>query len=374
VLATRIRWSDPFSVTFSNVIYYPEWSDEVGELGFAAYFAKTTRTNVDWRIDLYDHGSNYVQALTGHTDDGTIEAYWNLADTSGVLRTNASIDPEFSSVITVANLPSKRTPNKVSPYPYPPHGQWAIAYQDTFSYMVNSNLYWSAIYQFAGIAAQNGGAYTYLPAPGHPEYGQTFPIRYMNTNQPINWAWIGVDNAALISLLTNRNTRNLYYNGHGSPDSLCIMVTADRISKALNRHYYRFVFLDACSTANGTLPAAFGIGFNAPQNLSFFQTSGTRPRAFLGYDREVQFAYDGSFRDPATGIYYGHKVAEEVTEFLTNFEFFWYFGDTLAFSLYSAYVNTPPLPAGFQNGTGLKVYGYDGLGIDSWNANSDWSQ
>ena len=108
---------------------------------------------------------------------------------------------------------------------------------------------------------------------------------------PLNWSWIGVDNAALIDLLTNRASRNFYYNGHGGGESIPIMVTAAKIMKALTNHYYRFVFLDACSTANGSLPQAFGIGFNAPKNLSFFQADGTRPRAFMGYNQDVQFAW-----------------------------------------------------------------------------------
>ena len=87
------RWSDPFTLTVSNVIYYPDWCDQVGELGFSAYYAKTTCTNADWQIDIYDVRSNFVQRLIGHTDDGIIEAYWNLTDTNGVIRTNIGQRP-----------------------------------------------------------------------------------------------------------------------------------------------------------------------------------------------------------------------------------------------------------------------------------------
>jgi hypothetical protein len=73
------RYSDPFWITVSNAIYYPQWVGEVGEGDVAAFFAKTPCTSTDWQIDIYDVRSNFVQMLTGHTDDGTIEAYWNLA-------------------------------------------------------------------------------------------------------------------------------------------------------------------------------------------------------------------------------------------------------------------------------------------------------
>ena len=65
------RVSDGFTLSVSNVIYYPEWEEEIGELGVTAYLAKTTCINADWRIDIYDAGSNFVQTLTGHTSDGT---------------------------------------------------------------------------------------------------------------------------------------------------------------------------------------------------------------------------------------------------------------------------------------------------------------
>jgi hypothetical protein len=107
------RYSDPVTITVSNVINYPNWEPEIGEAGISAYFAQTVFTNVDWQIDIYDVNSNFVQTLTGHTDDGTIAAYWNMTDTNGVVRTNADVDPEFQTMITVYDAPiSKKGPKK----------------------------------------------------------------------------------------------------------------------------------------------------------------------------------------------------------------------------------------------------------------------
>jgi len=104
---TFYRKSDLITITVSNEVYYPEWESEVGDW-VSAYFFKTTHTNVDWQLDIFDARKNFVQRLSGHTLDGKIEAYWNLKDAKGVLRTNAEADPEFSSVITVDDPSGKR--------------------------------------------------------------------------------------------------------------------------------------------------------------------------------------------------------------------------------------------------------------------------
>jgi hypothetical protein len=59
------RYSDPFTITVSNAIYYPQWEPEIGELDISAYFAKTTCTDADWQIDIYDASSNLVNTQIG---------------------------------------------------------------------------------------------------------------------------------------------------------------------------------------------------------------------------------------------------------------------------------------------------------------------
>jgi hypothetical protein len=367
---TFTRISDPVTITVSNVIYYPDWEEEMGEYGFSAYFAKTTCTNADWQIDIYDVRSNLVQALAGHTDDGIIETYWDLVDTNGVIRTNLDLDPEFSAIITVADPVRKPLPKKRPVRPYPIHGQWVIAYQDTFSFCASSNSYYEAIYDFGGMASQFGGAVTYFPSS--PTNGQSFPLRYPYTNPVVNVsaATMLLDDHALRSLLTETNSRNFYYNGHGTANTFAGFLTSSIIANDLRGRYYRFVFLDACLTANGSLPASFGISSTTTQPLSYYQKRGIHPRAFLGYDHAAWYTERGNFYDPYDGGTYQCRVKEEVWEFLVNFEAFWqfgYFGSDLASALYNAYSYTPSLPYGWQNGNGLRLYGYSGLGIDDYN-------
>jgi hypothetical protein len=368
------RTSDDFTLSVSNVIYYPDWDDEIGELGFAYYSFETTCTNSTWQIDIYDISNNLARTLTGNTGDGLVETNWDLIDTNSVLRTTNDADSEFTAVITVGDPLTKKTPTKRKPYAYPSQGQWMIVYQDKFGSCVRSNEYWNSINDFGSIGAANGGAVSVFPTPGHPEYGQTFPMRYPYTNNPSppTSAQIIADENAFFGMLTNNLNRNFYFNGHGNGESFAT-INADAVSAFLSkRHYYRFVFLDACSTANGSLPAAFGINMNAPQSLGYFQTHGLRPRTFLGYNKDVIYAEVGDFIDSSTGMHYPYRIPERNLDFLNNFEFYWYFNYDIGTSIYNAQNDTPDLRYGWEDGADLNLYGYIGLFINGYNYQTDW--
>ena len=297
-----------------------------------------------------------------------------MVDTNGVTRTNLDTDPEFGCIITVADPVQKAAPKKSATRAYPLHAEWVIAYQDNFSFCANSNYYYEAIYDFGSIASQFGGAVTYFPSA--PTNGQTFPLRYGYTN-PVVDVPIGtiiLDVQTLRSLLERTNSRNFYYNGHGSTNGIASYLGWPMISQLVKNRPYRFVFLDGCETATTEGPVAFGNSCTCAEPLSYFQRHKIRPRAFLGYDHEVWFTESGTFVQD--GVTYHKRVKEEVHEFLTNFEMLWsygYYGGGLSEALYDAYVSTPALPYGWQNGNGLRLYGYDGLGVDGYNWRSQWS-
>ncbi len=239
--------------------------------------------------------------------------------------------------------------------------------------MVNSNLQRDVIYSMGSIGQQFGGAVSYFPVSGHPEYGQTFPLRFPNATQNVSAATMFLDDHALETLLTNQISRNFYYFGHGDGDNIGFLMDSSYLNIKLKRHYYRFVYLDGCETANGGMPAAFGINFNAPQLLSYFQKHGIRPRAFVGNNIKVHYYFGGDYIDPSTGLHFGGKMPPEVSEFLSNFEFYWYFNYDLVSSIYNAINDTPSMPAGWNTGNYLQIFGYDGLRVDAYNWRSDWS-
>jgi hypothetical protein len=299
-----------------------------------------------------------------------------MLDTNGMARTDPDLDPEFSSIITVADPMTKKGPKKKAPPPYPAHAQWVISFQDNFQYVAVSNDYYQAILSFGDIANEFGGAVTYFP--GTLTNAQTFPLRYPWTNPVVNVSVPTMirDVHALESLLSLTNSRNFYYNGHGDPRGIASFLSAEQIQyNDLRGRYYRFVFLDACATAQGALPAAFGINVHDDLPLSYFQKRGIRPRVFLGYDTDVHYMQNGTFVE--NGVTYHRRVLPEVVDFLTNFEFYWYFYyHGVDDALYNAYINTPSSPPGdWETGGGhLKVFGYAGMGIDDYNGRSDWPQ
>jgi hypothetical protein len=371
------QFSDQFALVVSNVICFPEWEDEVGELGFSAYFAKTTCTNANWQIDIYDVGSNLVQSLAGVTTDGVIETNWDMMDRYGVMRTNVDLDPAFSGIITVSDPIQKKLPPKVRTLPYPEHGRWVISFQDLFQSYYNSNNYYQAIYAMGSIGASFGGAVTFFPSD--PTNAQTFPLRYSNTNNPVPIATMLKDLGGLRQLLTNSLSRNFYYVGHATANTLASYISAAEIQipwfqnfdANKPRHYYRFVFLDACSSATGSLPAAFGINFNSPQQLSYFQKHGIRPRTFVGNNRNVYWCYPGPYSHG--GVDYDGRIPEAVIYFLQNFEFYWYFNYDISTSIYYAINNTPYIGPGWNTGDHLQVYGYEWLRVDEYNHRGDWA-
>ena len=115
------------------------------------------------------------------------------------------------------------------------------------------------------------------------------------------------------------------------------------------------------------MPAAFGINYSGPKNLSDFQKDKTRPRAYLGYTRDVYYCESGSFIDPNTGATYPNRVRPEVTYFMTNFEFSWYFNYDLTSAIFNAINDTPFIGPGWQTGDDLKLFGYSYLSLDSYN-------
>jgi hypothetical protein len=181
------------------------------------------------------------------------------------------------------------------------------------------------------------------------------------------------DEKALLKLITNASIRNFYYQGHAGAESVA-SVDSLRFQMALQKgHYFRFVFINGCSSANGSLPRVFGINLNSSQPGSYFQTHGIRPRAFLGYTQNVLFYDTGDFIDPETGAHRPGRVPNRITDFLNNFEFYWYFNYDLTTAIYDAEMDTPDWRSGWADGSNLNLLGYSWLHVDECNYQTDWS-
>jgi hypothetical protein len=363
------RWSDALMITVSNQVSYPDWEPEIGEMGISAYFLKTTCTDADWQIDLYDSGSNYVQTLSGHTTNGIIEAYWNMVDHNSVTRTNAQTDPWFDAIATVADPVTMRLPRKDQrPKNWPDHGKWVVTYQDYFKFEYSqNNAMQGALNSFANTTAKYGGYYLYYPQPGQTnDIGQTWPLRYQKTNHMdtnITFDAVYKDEEMLRRFLGSTNSRNFYYEGHGNAGSIA------GIPSILlgGNHRYRFVFLRSCSSANGDLDKAFGINGPKRYDNDYYHRTGIRPAAFVGYTIDSDYNVGGPIT--VNGVDYDDTIPWQVPGFLTNFLFYWD-PDLVGYGLLSAIQNArlylPPVGSQYPENF-LAIHDYFNLHIDEVN-------
>jgi hypothetical protein len=252
-----------------------------------------------------------------------------------------------------------------------------IAYQDFFKFQYSAdNDMQASINWFAFTADKFGGYYLYYPPPGSTnDIGQTYPLRYQKSNHPdtnITAVALAKDAILLQTYLFQTNSRNFYYNGHGSKSSIANVSSASLA--AIIKHRYRFVFLDGCETANGDLDSAFGINGPGRYPLSYYQNAGHRPAAFVGYDVSPWYALPGQV--VRNGITYDNEIPWQVPYFIFNFLFYWdedLIGEGLADAILDA-INDLPSVQGFptQPGEHLQIYGYDALRMDQFNRKTDW--
>jgi hypothetical protein len=101
------------------------------------------------------------------------------------------------------------------------------------------------------------------------------------------------DWSVLTNDLANAGVHDFFYFGHGwdsgigytnaglnlTPSALQ-SVLGNHVAGFINRHSYRFVFLDGCLTGNGDFPQAFGMTKN-PLPLVYYQFNNQRLRAML---------------------------------------------------------------------------------------------
>jgi hypothetical protein len=223
--------------------------------------------------------------------------------------------------------------------------------------------------------------------PQSPYVGDTtlwYPIRfgtnvYSQADRDYSWtnflAWIG-----------DLHVRNLYYQGHGGANELGAdrheldtngLVTGSALasyySKAqvfswqvgLKTRYnrYRFVFLDGCSTAAGSWPAAFNIS-QTTHSLDFYQNHPKHPRpsVFVGWAKDIG------------GKDYGN-VYNRITfqgDWMSVWADYLLYDDSIREALVQANLDSGWLGADKFN-EDIRCYGYQNMHIQDYNKKGDWS-
>ena len=315
----------PQTIVINNLVAFTNWDDLIWDNTNYSFNAQCSVGDVDWEIDIYDVNGYYVNSQTGHSDDGNISWTWDLTDYTGASRADGDNDPDFYPYITItedagteaqtggahpnAGGGSTTRPTPAVAAAFPSIGGWLVSYMDHFYTDGTTNSpssYTSDL--ISGVNNMIGAASEWnLPATKFPiAYG----LSYAQTNRDTSWK-------NLSSWIYYPQTRNCYYFGHGSADSIgCDYNTVDSSNNitggkfTTNSHAYltskmihdnvafnpngarpyRFVFLDGCNTANGSFAAAFGIPSQAHDGGWFFGDSNTRnirPCAFMGWNVET---------------------------------------------------------------------------------------
>ena len=295
------EWDSPtFSVTTSNEITFENWMPTFAEMDNTLLIRATSaHTNVNWELDIYNATNLYLGSFTGNTPDGDIYVVWNLFDYNGIQHTN---DGHFKMEISTPYIDPPVPPTYKVTDPWPQAGQWDMAIQHAFDGLTDHELLYEELNGFYGAAKSQFGV---GPSSGSSPYAMDF----MGGNESNNWYNFKYT-------MFYSTVRNLAYFGHGGPNGLGYdqhntntSVTVQEIEAALhtvpagqtNRHAFRFVFLDGCSTAKGTLPEAFGIVHRENVPLNDYYNGSMRPSCFCGWaaDKAVGFIVSG-------GINYDH--------------------------------------------------------------------
>ncbi|MDX1953031.1 MAG: hypothetical protein SFY81_12690 [Verrucomicrobiota bacterium] len=300
------EFSEVLTVSVFNQISFPEPYNVAGFL--IDIQARSIHTNGNYNLKLYDDTGFLVYETSGLLDSAGF-----LGDEFGPGLVLENFDPAtgeqyasayYNAVITTtpAGLTqqasnSNTTTNKIwiePPWPSGFYTQFAIGYQPIYGSTLLGNP--------SAVALQSMVQLVYTFAAARP--GGLAAIRGDDQN-PFEMKGQGPFNTLLADDLREDRVRNLYYFGHGAPSYIGHKepaprlpdpgyITASQISKTLknnfdpmkgftNGHPFRFVFLDGCETANGSLCKAFGIP--REENMAFqrFNQKGLRQRSFIGW-------------------------------------------------------------------------------------------
>jgi hypothetical protein len=312
-ISASARWDDtngglwevdspPVTVNVYNEITFPNWMPRFGELGNSLMIAvQSAHADADWWIDIYDSQYVYIGTFSGHTDDGSIEGSWNLLGPDSEFHG----DDTFHFVVTTewtnslaqqgAGAAAGGTATATAPPtwkvvdPWVGSGAWVAVAQHAFDSIQDCIFLYQELNAFVGAA--QGVGWSVLPNPIVP--GNPYPIGFQNDKEVGDWI-------KFREALYDSRSRNLIYLGHASPNRLgystnaLISITAKEIADNLhtdpdnqtNRHAFRFVFLDGCSTSKGTLPEAFGVIHRPIADIGYYMGASIRPNTFVGWDAD----------------------------------------------------------------------------------------
>ncbi len=367
MISASARWDDTngglweadspaVSVTVSNEISFENWMPTFGETGNTFLFRATSaHTNTDWVVSVYDYTNGYLGYFSGHTDDGDISFYY---DYSGTSLTN---NPKFSFEIATEYVDPPTPPIYKITDPWSGPGAWAIAVQHAWDGTYDHDLLYQEFNE--GFVAAAASSFTVLPSlDGN---GNPLALHFQDSSENSSWT-------AFRQALYDSRTRNVVYFGHGGPNGIGYntsntnqYIPAAEIANVLhtipagqtNRHAFRFVFLDGCSTGKGTLPESFGILHRKVTDLDDYTSASLRPSAFVGWSADKWITF-------LDGIYLNYSHVNFISHI--QLEMFLY-GNGIQTAVSNAAQNYSDVSWAFVWLNQMQVFGYYDLHFGQYN-------
>ena len=348
-------------VNIYNEISFPDWMPTFGQDSDSLLItAQSAHPDADWYIDVYGAQTNYIGTFSGHTTDGIIGVVWNLIGPQSEYHDDPfflfAVRTEFNNASAIAVAPRTRKNYDR----WTGRGHWVVANQLAWANVVGGDEFETMTDGFVGAAeAQN-----LTVRPAHAA-GEAFRIRFGGTGTQPDSDWVAFRQA-----LIHPESRNLFYHGHGegagigrNRNNLDRYIPATEIGIVLhtipagqtNRHGFRFVFLDGCETATGSFPEAFGIVHKENLTADYYNASGERASAFIGWNKSPAAAYANS-------------AAVNHVHYIQNFLYLWQTGNAIRQALDLA-KDGPLVHNTGINPNHLTVFGYKDLYYLTGNGN-----
>jgi hypothetical protein len=274
-----LQFSSTNMVTLSNDFILESFTSQFGSQMWI--YAELAVPVAAWTIDVFGAQGDYIGTFSDTSTDGFISFIWDLIDPEGLPRNDETFTAEFS--LSAGFSPAAANEKAKKKYKKDKGGQgdaFVVAWAQSAS-RINAPSRTEELVQLGVVDILNNPAhdFPYELSPGNSFNGGAFRLNNASTQ------------SSLIGYLADSYYANFFWYGHGNAsgfgDSGLFIegqpwIDRDDLKSAFkNRSPYRFVFLDGCNTAAGSLCTVFGI----PQSevtAGFFANTGTRSRAFLG--------------------------------------------------------------------------------------------
>lgn len=273
-------------LTSTNFCRFDPFYTEFTEMG-ATLYTQLSEPTADYTIELKDSDGRVLKSINGNTADGEILESWDLTDSNGNVVTNDEIKVVFQIVLSGNRSGSAAHSLFRAPIGIWNDGDFTVAYAWDDAYQAQNAMRFAIQYGVVDTltAPDQSGM------PGNPNpYNSVFNEYTWSGNLQGEAGWLSsmTDVTALTNNLAQNHTRNFYFDGHGSDSTIgnsyapdqagSVTIAAVDIAAMLHNwitaskrknaclHPYRFVFLNACDTADYyTWAWAFGI----PENLTY---------------------------------------------------------------------------------------------------------